>query len=203
MKAYSNGRESARMQRSPTGGPGSPRLPVTVFLSQSISDRFGSAVGGTRKRHINPEHINFLKVGTILGQPAGQPEGKAYISCVRGWPGYLGQPAVCPRALWTLTGECLTPLVLTLGLPEEAESRGGFFCHFWAVLSKQPLLTKSVVWKGAQQTLSIPPAAAEGLQQHGSLDHAKKAAKAQNPCSDGASKSDPSQSRKPGVYLEV
>ena len=35
-----------------------------------------------RKRHINFEHINFLKVGTTLGQPAGQPEGKVYISCV-------------------------------------------------------------------------------------------------------------------------
>ena len=35
-----------------------------------------------RTRHINFEHINFLKVGTILGQPAGQPEGKVYISCV-------------------------------------------------------------------------------------------------------------------------
>ena len=39
------------------------------------------------------------------------------------------------------------------------------FCYFWAVFSKR-LLTKSVVWKGAQQTLSIPPAAAEGLQVH-------------------------------------
>ena len=35
-----------------------------------------------RKRHINFEHINFLKVETTLGQPAGWPEGKVYISCV-------------------------------------------------------------------------------------------------------------------------
>ena len=41
-----------------------------------------------------------------------------------------------------------------------------FSCYFWAVFSKQRLLTKSVVWKGAQQTLSIPPAATEGLQVH-------------------------------------
>ena len=55
---------------------------------------------------------------------------------------------------------------LDIGLPEVAESRGGFFCYLWAVFSKRTLLTKSVVWKGAQQTLSIPPAAAEGLQVH-------------------------------------
>ena len=47
-----------------------------------------------------------------------------------------------------------------------AESHGGFFCHFWAVFSKRTLLTESVVWKGAQQTVSIPPAAPEGLQVH-------------------------------------
>ena len=35
-----------------------------------------------RKRHINFEHINFLKVGTTLGQPASEPEGKVFISCV-------------------------------------------------------------------------------------------------------------------------
>ena len=38
------------------------------------------------------------------------------------------------------------------------------FCYFWAVFSKRTLLAKSVVWKGAQQTLSLPPAAAEGLE---------------------------------------
>ena len=35
-----------------------------------------------RQRHINFEHINFLKVGTTLGKPAGEPEGKVCISCV-------------------------------------------------------------------------------------------------------------------------
>ena len=35
-----------------------------------------------RKRHINFEHINFVKVGTTLGQPAGQLDGKVYSSCV-------------------------------------------------------------------------------------------------------------------------
>ena len=35
-----------------------------------------------RKRHINFEHIDFLKVGRTLGQPAGRPEGKIYISFV-------------------------------------------------------------------------------------------------------------------------
>ena len=29
-----------------------------------------------RKKHINFEHINFLKVGTGLGQPAGSPEDR-------------------------------------------------------------------------------------------------------------------------------
>ena len=57
-------------------------------------------------------------------------------------------------------------LTLNLELPELAELRGGFFCYFWAVSSKQMFLTKVVVWKGAQQTLSLPPAAAEGLQVH-------------------------------------
>ena len=35
-----------------------------------------------RERHINFEHINLYNPGTTLGQPAGEPEGKVYISCV-------------------------------------------------------------------------------------------------------------------------
>ena len=53
-----------------------------------------------------------------------------------------------------------------LGLSEVAESRGGVLCYFWDVFSKRTLLTGIVVWKGAQQTLSMPPATAEGLQVH-------------------------------------
>ena len=59
--------------------------------------------------------------------------------------------------------------LLLFGLPEVEESRGDFFCSFRADFSKRTLLTQSVVWKGAQQTLSIPPAAAEGLQVHFSM----------------------------------
>ena len=32
---------------------------------------FSARHSRARKRHINFEHINFLKVGTTLGQPAG------------------------------------------------------------------------------------------------------------------------------------
>ena len=40
------------------------------------------------------------------------------------------------------------------------------FCYFGGRFVKRTFLNKSVVWKGAQQTLSIPPVAAEGLQVH-------------------------------------
>ena len=43
---------------------------------------------------MNFEHINFLKVGTTLGQP---PVNQRVALLT------LGQPAVCPRAIWTLT----------------------------------------------------------------------------------------------------
>ena len=82
-----------------------------------------------------------------------------------------------------------------------------FFCYFWSVCSKRTLLTKSVVWKGAQQTLSIPPAAAERLQMHfktrASTMPRRQPRVSQNPCSEDSSKSNPSQSKKPGVYMEV
>ena len=62
-----------------------------------------------------------------------------------------------------------------------AESRGGFFFVIFGPSSQnERFWPKSVVWKGAQQTLSIPPAAAGGIAgafHHGSLDHAQKAAK--------------------------
>ena len=44
-----------------------------------------------------------------------------------------------------------------------------FIVNFWAVFSKRALLTKNVVCKGAQQTLSLPTATAEGLQVHFSM----------------------------------
>ena len=56
--------------------------------------------------------------------------------------------------------------IWTLGCQRWQSCVADFFCYFWAVFSKRTFLTKSVVWKGAQQTLSIPPAAAEGLQVH-------------------------------------
>ena len=78
------------------------------------------------------------------------------------------------------------------------------FCYFWAVFSKRTFLTKSVVWKGAQQTLSIPPAAAEGLQVHFNMGASTMPRRvSQNPCSENASESNTSPSKKPGVYLEV
>ena len=75
-----------------------------------------------------------------------------------------------------------------------------FFCYFWAVLSKQTLLTKSVVWKGAQQPCPSnqqqlrdcrcistwePRPCPEGSQRV-----------SQNLCSEDASKSNPSQTKK-------
>ena len=101
------------------------------------------------------------------------------------------------------TGPFLHILVasyLLVGLPEVAESRGGLFCYFCAVFSKRTLLTKSVVWKGPRQTLSIPPAAAEGLQVHFNMGAStmprRQPRVSQNPCSEDASKSHPSQLKK-------
>ena len=67
-----------------------------------------------RERHINFEHINFLKIGTTLGQPAGYHRETFIFTVFRGehinflaWL-TLGQPAICPRAIWTLTrAKCL------------------------------------------------------------------------------------------------
>ena len=74
-----------------------------------------------------------------------------------------------------------------------------FLCYFWAIFSKRTLLTKSVVWKGAQQTLSIPPAAAEELQAHSAWEPLPcpegSQRVSQNPCSEAASNSKPSQSK--------
>ena len=77
-----------------------------------------------------------------------------------------------------------------------------FFCYFWVVFSERTSLTQSVVWKGAQQTLSIPPAAAEGLQVHfniraSTMPTAEGSQKvSQNPWSEDASKNNLSQSKK-------
>ena len=55
---------------------------------------------------INFEHINFLKVGTTRRLTRGK---SLYFLCFRGeYINFLarltlGQPAVCPRAIWTLT----------------------------------------------------------------------------------------------------
>ena len=46
------------------------------------------------------------------------------------------------------------------------QSRVADFLFLLGRFSKRTFLTKSVVWNGAQQTLSLPPAAAEGLQVH-------------------------------------
>ena len=72
-----------------------------------------------RKRHINFEHINFLKVGTTLwdNPPLNQRE-KFIFPVFRGEHINflarltLGQPAVCPRATWTLTSLCLCAFFL-------------------------------------------------------------------------------------------
>ena len=53
-------------------------LPKTFsepFLERCVTVRplRRAAKNRARKMHINFEHINFLKVGTTLGQPAGQP----------------------------------------------------------------------------------------------------------------------------------
>ena len=64
-----------------------------------------------------------------------------------------------------LSGKLMIIAIL-LGWQRWQSRVADFFCYFWAVFSKRTFLTKSVVWKGAQQTLSIPPAAAEGLQVH-------------------------------------
>ena len=120
-----------------------------------------------RKRHINFEHINLLKVGTTLGQPAGQPEGKVYISCVsRRTHNFLaqltlGQPAVCPRAIWTLTRAkslCLCAFVL----PENREQN-----RHKCSLTTQPLGSKLRLMPILQ-----PPVARAGsrfLSQAGSM----------------------------------
>ena len=71
------------------------------------------------KRPINFEHINFLKVGTTLGQPDGNQRQKFIFPVFRGEHINflarltLGQPAVCPRAIWTLTrAKCLCAFFL-------------------------------------------------------------------------------------------
>ena len=76
----------------------------TLLQLQSAPPEFRA-----RKRHINFEHINFLKVGTTLGQPSGYQREKSIFPVFRGEHINflarltLGQPAVCPRAIWTLT----------------------------------------------------------------------------------------------------
>ena len=60
-------------------------LQSTVSRAWIIPERHDCAIAAStraRERHINFEHINFLKVGTTLGQPAVEPEGEVYISCV-------------------------------------------------------------------------------------------------------------------------
>ena len=81
------------------------------------------------------------------------------------------------------------------------------FCYFWAVFSKRTFLTENLSRKvrskpcpSHQQQLRDckcistwePRPCPEGSQRV-----------SQNPCSEDASKSNPSQSKKPGVYLEV
>ena len=56
--------------------------PRYCFCRGLKPEAFFRHFSSSRKRHINFEHINFLKVRTTLGQPAGSPEGKVYISCV-------------------------------------------------------------------------------------------------------------------------
>ena len=84
-------------------------------------------------------------------------------------------------------------------------ARGGrvawrIFLLFLGRFSKRTLLTKSVVWKAAQQTLSIPPAAAQGLQCISTWEPRPypegSQRVSQNPCSEDASKSNPSQWQK-------
>ena len=58
---------------------------------------------------------------------------------------------------------------LTLGCQSWQSRVADLFCYFWVVFSRRTFLTKSVVWKGAQQTLSLPPTAATGLQVRFSL----------------------------------
>ena len=62
-----------------------------------------------RERHINFEHINFLKSGQPWDNPPVNQREKFIFPVFRGehisflTRITLGQPAVCPRAIWTLT----------------------------------------------------------------------------------------------------
>ena len=84
---------------------------------------------------------------------------------------------------------------MAVGLPELASRVADFFL-FWAVFSKRTLLTKSVVWKGAQQTLSLTSAAAEGLQAHFNMGALTMPSRQPKSVREQASKSKPSQSKK-------
>ena len=75
-------------------------------LGRSLAQPYPRA----RKRHINFEHINFLKIGTTLGHPPRFNQREKFIFPVfRGEHINflarltLGQRAVCPRVIWTLT----------------------------------------------------------------------------------------------------
>ena len=48
-----------------------PGIPFPTFYLQAALCVLIAPKSRARKRHINFEHINFLKVGTTLEQPAG------------------------------------------------------------------------------------------------------------------------------------
>ena len=100
------------------------KVPAVLGV-RPISERDEKSGNRARKRHINFEHINFLKVGATLGQPAGYNQREKFIFPVfRGEHINflarltLGQPVVCARAIWTLTRAKILCLCASF-LPEE------------------------------------------------------------------------------------
>ena len=122
-------------------------------------------------------------------------------------------PKIANKQNYEQTGVSEVPSFSHCGaLRGSCAARGGrvawriVFCYFWSVFSKRTLLTKSVVLE-----VRSKPCPSHQLQLRDCMHFNMGASTmprrqprvSQNPCSEDASKSNPSQSKKPGVYLEV